>query len=70
MILSQAQAEAVYSAMAALNNVAGRIECSVGEAIRVAEMVSGSIFVSTTTSDMGLERYADQAAFAAAYNLS
>ena len=68
MILAQAQAEAVYSAMCALNNVAGRINCTVQEFITVKETVLGHVYVSHMNRE-GLERYEDQAAFATAYGL-
>lgn len=81
-ILTQAQAEAVYSAMCALNNVCGTI----GEISMPAHRVKGRVAVSEATSGeiavrhlefagnpveqcVTEERYADQNAFAAAYGL-
>lgn len=68
-ILSKAQAEAVYSAMCALNNVSGRINVEV-EGVNAAENRDGSISV---WADSGMsddqEVYDSQAAFAAAYGL-
>lgn len=72
MILNQAQAEAVYSAMAALNNVGGRIatviEFSRESECEVVENPEGQVLVS---KDFGLsvETHANQAAFASAYRL-
>lgn len=67
MILNQAQAEAVYSAMCALNNIGGRIDARIGYT-RVNETVSAGILV--TAPDHSTEQYNDQAAFAAAYGLN
>jgi len=72
MILNQAQAEAVYSAMCALNNVGGRIaammEFKTKNEVQVTQQADGQVLV---LKDIGLtcERHADQAAFANAYNL-
>jgi hypothetical protein len=78
LILNQAQAEAVYSAMCALNNVnAGR---SIALAFNVTEdqRISVREFVDTREVHIGLElqavtfkseHHADQSAFAAAYGL-
>ena len=67
MILNQAQAEAVYSAMCALNNVGMRINTCDDDMVRVAEHQSGVITVyhGDTVRDV----YANQAAFATAYGL-
>ncbi len=43
MILSKAQAEAVYSAMVALNNVSGNISVWIGENYSNGQHVEGSI---------------------------
>jgi hypothetical protein len=73
MILSQHQAEAVYSAMAALNNVNGRVatvlEFGKESECEVVENAEGQVLLS---KDFGLsvETYDNQGAFAAAYNLS
>ena len=45
LILNKSQAEAVYSAMCALNNVGGRINATLNETERVVERISGSIYV-------------------------
>ena len=69
MILNQSQAEAVYSAMIALNNVSGhiaRIELD-GSEVRIRETPYGRVFVDAM--DGAQETYADQTAFAAAYGL-
>lgn len=69
LILNQAQAEAVYSAMCALNNVGARISCTVQELILVRETVAGSIYVVSDAPGVAGEHHADQAAFATAYSL-
>lgn len=74
-ILSQAQAQAIYSAMCALNNVGGRIarmaiNIDGMRAVSAAELPSGGIDICQMSDD-GLitESYADQAAFVAAYGV-
>lgn len=71
LILNQAQAEAVYSAMCALNNVGGRIDVLIpnpgGVIVQVQEMQHGEVWVFF--GSLGSENYADQSAFAAAYGL-
>lgn len=70
LILTTAQAQAVYSAMCALNAVGGKIETYIDEAFAlVREQFSGCVRVVSIRSDGKLEEYADQAAFAAAYGL-
>lgn len=85
MILSQAQAEAVYSAMAALNNVSlgnglrvsfiGEIDNADfkgGETRFTVEEVDDALIRVTCAGgflDKEREYYDNQAAFAAAYNL-
>lgn len=77
LILNQAQAEAVYSAMCALNNVGGRIctelQDRYGNEIRVLESWDG-VTVTLNTGGIVRERdsitYADQHAFATAYGLT
>lgn len=78
MILSQAQAEAVYSAMCALNNIGARIDTKVpmggGIGTRVWEGIAGHVLVDgefrgEPTAGLNRETYSDQAAFAAAYGL-
>lgn len=67
MILNQAQAEAVYSAMCALNNVGGKANnLHVGRAVVSAD-VGSAIHVYSPEAD---ERYPNQSAFAAAYGLN
>ena len=66
-ILTQAQAEAVYSAMCALNNVGGRIGAALGDGCMVREDSDGEIYISHDV--WRLEYHADQAAFATAYGL-
>lgn len=65
MILNQAQAEAVYSAMC--ND--GRSVVNIGPFMRAKKMPSGTVWVTNDFSD-SIERYADQSAFAAAYSLN
>lgn len=69
MILTMAQAQAIYAAMCELNNVGGRLGCEIDVFTHVKEMASGAIYVSHDTRNSGVERHADQAAFAAAYGL-
>lgn len=78
MILSQAQAEAVYSAMRALNNVGGRIHVSLPDQDRriiVREFDFGEISVWGANGEdefdmhSTIEGHANQSAFAAAYGL-
>lgn len=78
LILNQSQAEAVYSAMCALNNVSGRIDASMpaggGTGARVRETIDGSILVAgefrgEAHGGPWKEIYADQNAFATAYGL-
>lgn len=76
MILNQAQAEAVYSAMVALNNVGAELKATIftseragnylrayqdGGAVKVVDVIGHSI--------EGREHYDNQAAFATAYGL-
>ena len=77
MILSQAQAEAVYSAMVALNNVSATVDVLLpngnGTALRVYEALNGSIHVayeSVGVKWVTREKHEDQAAFATAYGLN
>lgn len=77
MILNQAQAEAVYSAMCALNNVGGRADAFIEGAttnIHARELYDGRLVVheiphDAPKSDITTERYDNQAAFATAYGL-
>lgn len=67
MILNQAQAEAVYSAMVALNNV-GNIagDLTLSEGLRVQWLESVTVRDGLSGP---LEYYLNQAAFATAYGL-
>lgn len=77
LILNQAQAEAVYSAMCALNNVGAELKATIytrdsagdymrvyqdGGAVKVVDVLGHSV--------ENREHYDDQAAFAAAYGLN
>ena len=75
-ILSQSQAEAVYSAMCALNNVGGRIEhmqfpTDAGESVSVVERLDGKVDVWLSRNGQAheSESHANQAAFADAYGI-
>lgn len=73
MILNQAQAEAIYSAMCALNNVGGRIAVMIDfNKASEREIVQDNYGNVLVKSDLGMkvERHTSQAAFAAAYSLS
>lgn len=69
LILTPAQAEAVYSAMCALNNVGGRLHARLEQdgAVHVAEY-PGRIEVYVANAGP-VEFYRDQSAFAATYGL-
>lgn len=70
MILNPSQAEAVYSALCALNNVSGlSMEVTLPSDIEVRFGEGGGVAVSSRAVGANPERYATQAAFAAAYNL-
>lgn len=70
LILTPAQAQAVYSAMCALNNVGGRIDnIFVGGSALVRETHSGRVRVLSALGAGEKETYRDQSAFAAAYGL-
>lgn len=67
MILNQAQAEAVYTAIVALNNVSGGIrQIHLPHAVVSAD-ASGAMHVYSRDGD---EHFAGQLAFALAYGLS
>lgn len=70
-ILTQAQAEAVYSAMCALNKVGGRIHVTIDESKRVAQRIDSRIHVLEFLNGdwEPCEVYLGQSAFAAAYGL-
>lgn len=65
-ILTKAQAEAVYDAMCALNNVGGTVTGINFRRIFVTSAQAGEITVCGPESD---EHHRNQAAFAAAYSL-
>ena len=71
LMLTQAQAEAAYTAMCALNNVSSRLMATFEEKLRVVERPSGGIYVLEMLQGewSPSERYDDQAAFATAYSL-
>lgn len=66
MILNQSQAEAVYSAMCALNNVGARIDVRLPSG-RVVEGPNSVILVTAYAKSS--EEYNNQSDFAAAYGL-
>ena len=70
MILNQAQAESVYSAMCALNNV-GNVssEFNLPNDIWVASASSGGVMIVPRVHGAVIEQYSNQAAFAVAYGL-
>lgn len=73
LILNQAQAEAVYSAMCALNNVGGKLSrIDLGQQrrdpqLRVTE--GGAVIIERGMPHCDREAHANQSAFAAAYGL-
>jgi hypothetical protein len=67
MILNKHQAKAVSDAMCALNNVNGRIDCTMGE-ISVREVDSGAVYIKKANS-ADSERFNCQASFTAAYQI-
>lgn len=72
MILNQAQAEAVYSAMCALNNVGadtGRVRIDVAVVAWGSTGASVELVRSHRDTQAERENYADQSAFATAYGL-
>lgn len=68
LILTPAQAEAVYSAMCALNTVGGSLSATI-QGVRVEETHSGSIQVWTLVNIDRRECHKNQSAFATAYGL-
>lgn len=70
MILNQSQAEAVYSAMCALNNV-GNVssEFNLPNDVWVQAAANGGVSIVPRTHGAKIEQYADQSAFATAYGL-
>ena len=71
LMLTQAQAEAAYTAMCALNNVSSRLMATCEEKLRVVERSCGGIYVLEMLEGEWApsERYENQAAFATAYGL-
>lgn len=79
LILNQSQAEAVYAAMCALNNVGARLSAhglgydADGFAISAEQSETGLVSIGTGFAPNAerkvLERYASQSAFATAYGL-
>lgn len=70
LILTTAQAQAVYSAMCALNAVGGKLETTVDDVlVRVGVLTGRVSVVSAFDADDRRETYDDQDAFAAAYGL-
>lgn len=71
MILNKSQAEAVYSAMAALNNL-GTVYLFKVEypTYGVRAAIGDPVTVRGGEDSYEIETYADQAAFAAAYGLN
>lgn len=73
LILTPAQAKAVYSAMCALNNIGAVIDVEIPGGCggtRIQGTFTGSVRVEQRWDDRKSERYPDQDAFAAAYGLS
>lgn len=75
LILTPAQAEAVYSAMCALNNIGARLDAFDLDAdgLEIRNRTNGEIVIGYIVSNAKrgtvLESYADQSAFATAYGL-
>lgn len=69
LILNQAQAEAVYSAMCHLNNVGGALSAVYPGGVRVEETYGGAVQVWTLRESQKTEHYINQSAFATAYGL-
>lgn len=67
LILNNSQADAVYTAMCALNNVGLTLSASIDGFTRVEEISGAGVIVYSL--DKTPEHYQDQAAFALAYNL-
>ncbi len=77
MILTQAQAEAVYSAMCAMNNIGGTISASLHTndwRIHVNALTGNGVGIKATARGVSptvvrTEGYESQAAFASAYGM-
>lgn len=75
-ILNKSQAEAVYTAMCALNNVVARVDAFLDKVFHAREMADGRVVINivpnvTFPGSHGAdpEIYANQSAFATAYGL-
>ena len=70
MILNKSQAEAVYSAMCALNNVGGTIEkLSLPDSYYVIDVVAYTDKITIRRGLRTVETHDNQSAFATAYGL-
>lgn len=76
MLLTKAQAEAVYNAMCSLNNVGAALDCRIplghGSATRVYEAMNGSVHVAVYLGRRewkSVEKHETLTTFAAAYGL-
>lgn len=73
LILTPAQAEAVYSAMCALNNVGGRLSCvDIGPLHRSPQVrcnEAGAVIIESGVTVCRREVHDDQSVFAATYGL-
>jgi len=69
MILSQAQAEAVYSAMCALNNIGAHTDSFKLPDDKTVTLYGSEGSVGVSVKLRTIESYDSQAAFADAYNL-
>jgi hypothetical protein len=70
MLLTKSEAEAVYSAMAALNNIGARAKFILENDKCVRMPPSGRVLVDCDTIGNTDEEYANQCAFAEAYGLN
>ncbi len=70
-ILTQAQAESVYSAMCALHSAGGRASIQLPGLVGAYEKSTGAVVVFNADRETTalVESYADQTAFATAYGL-
>lgn len=69
-ILTTAQAEAVYSAMRAMNNIGGQLSHVRAGHASVVEHAAGHFVVSDVRGQIESEVYEGQSAFASAYGLT
>lgn len=76
LTLNKSQAQAIFDAMCAMNNVDGKIKVLITEnekTIIVSEQLNGSILVTVfnnNTYPCASEKYASQVDFAEAYSVS